>query len=149
MKSVTAFFATAALAAAVSTSCTTTGGPAKEPTAGELAFKNTIKPLLEHRCVHCHNDDKPLAGLNFQDRDGTMDPAKKFIVPGNPQESRLYLAVTLESAHPRVMPGDGWGITSEQKAAFKTWIDDGAPWSERRGGGIRKKDYRVDLEDYL
>ena len=137
---------------ATATSCTTTRPPEwrqaiLEP--GELAFQQTVKPLLEHRCVHCHSNKKPLAGLNFQDRSATLDLARGFIVPGKPQESRLHRAVTLEQAHPKVMPGDGWGITSEQKAAIETWILQGAPWPEGRSGRIRKKEYQVELEDYL
>ncbi len=149
MRRTARFLAVAAITAAACTSCTTTSSPGRAQAPGEIAFQRSIRPLLEHRCVHCHSDKKPLAGLNFQDRDGTLDPAKKFIVPGQPENSRFYHAVTRENAHPRVMPGDGWGITAEQKAAFKTWISDGAPWPKGRAGRIRKKTYRVDTEDYL
>ena len=147
MRRSTKFLLAATLAVAVS-SCTTTPPPG-EPAPGQAAFQGTVKPLLEHRCVHCHSNTKPIAGLNFQDREATLDPAKRFIVAGHPDDSRLYRAVTLEGAHPRVMPGDGWGITSDQKAAIKTWISEGAPWPEGRAGRIKKRTYKVDMEDYL
>lgn len=131
--------------------CATTGnrhrGGASSP--GEEAFFTTVKPLFENRCVWCHSNRLPNAALNFQDRAATLDPKLGFIVPGDPAKSRLYRAVTLEAAHPRVMPGDGWGITSEQKAAIKKWILEGAPWPDDRSGRIKRKPYRVDHEDYL
>ena len=140
----------AAVLAGAAGSCTTTGTPdARSSQPGQAAFATSVKPLFEHRCVHCHSDAKPLAGLNLQDRSGTLAPERRFIVPGKPEESRLYRAVTLENAHPNVMPGDGWGITGEQEAALKAWIAEGAPWPEGRSGRIRKKSYRIETDDYL
>ena len=149
MKGSRRFLAVAAITAAVCTSCTMTRNPGATQSPGELAFRRKVKPLLEHHCVHCHSDQKPLADLNFQKRATVLDPEKAFVVPGQAEDSRLYRAVSRENAHPRVMPGDGWGITSEQKAALKTWIEEGAPWPEGRAGRIRKKNYQVEIEDYL
>ena len=123
--------------------------PGQERDPGGAIFLSTVKPLIESRCVWCHSNQKPGAGLNFQDRVATLDPAAKFIVPGQPEASRVYRAVTQEASHPRVMPGDGWGITTAQKAAIKKWIEEGAAWPDDRSGRIRRKPYRVDHEDYL
>jgi hypothetical protein len=122
-----------------------TGAPRS---AGEEAFHSTVKPLFESRCVWCHGKRKTLAGLNLQDRSTSLDPALRFIVPGEPGQSRIYRAVTLESAHPNVMPGDGWGITRAQEAGLRDWIAAGAPWPEGSGGQIDRKPYRVDHDDY-
>jgi hypothetical protein len=132
-----------ALVSCATTARQTTGTP------GEVAFRSTVRPLFEHRCIHCHNDKKPLAGLNLQDRDGSLDPARRFIIPGDPQNSRIYRAVMQENAHPKVMPADGWGITKIQEDALKKWISEGAPWPEGRAGQLRKKTYRIERGDYL
>ena len=121
----------------------------KSGSFGEIAFANTVKPLIEKRCVWCHSNRKPLAGLNFQDRTSVQNPEMMFVVPGKPDQSRIYNAVTRENAHPRVMPGDGWGITGEQKAALKKWVESGAPWPEGKAGQIRHRRFQVDREDYL
>jgi len=145
-----------AFAALALAGCGTTGGGTDTPPdgaavplpAGEEAFHSTVKPLFESRCVWCHSKRKPLAGLNLQDRAASLDPTLRFIVPGEPDQSRIYRAVTLESAHPNVMPGDGWGITRAQEGALKEWISAGAPWPDGREGEIKKKPYRVDHDDY-
>jgi hypothetical protein len=143
------------LAAAALVACGTTKSTDIDPDgagaalpSGEEAFTTTVKPLFESRCVWCHGDDKTLAGLNLQDREASLDGALRFIVPGHPEQSRIYRAVTLEAAHPNTMPGDGWGITRSQEEALKNWIGAGAPWPEGREGQIIKKPYRVDHDDY-
>ena len=61
------------------------------------------------------------------------------VVVGKPAEDCFRVAGRGVVAH----------ITGEQKAAFKTWIEDGAPWPKSRAGRIHKKTYRVELDDYL
>ena len=136
-------------AACVVTACVTTDHRSGQSLApGEDEFLSTVKPLLESRCVWCHSNREASGGLNFQDRSATLDPQLAFVVPGDPDKSRLYRAVTHEAAHPRVMPGDGWGITGGQEAAIKDWIVAGAPWPVDRSGRIKRKPYRVDHDDY-
>lgn len=152
MKRLAQFTRTALLAAAAVAlaACATTGShPAPAPSSpAEEAFFTTVKPLIESRCVWCHSNRKPSAGLNFEDRGSTLATGSAFIVAGKPEESRIYRAVTLESAHPRVMPGDGWGITAAQGTAIKDWILGGAPWPDDRSARIKRKPYRVDHDDY-
>ena len=147
------------LAASALVACGTTKSadpdPAPDPgwdgatlVSGDEAFTSVVKPLFESRCVWCHGNAKALAGLNLQDRQASLDNALRFIVPGQPDESRIYRAVTLEAAHPNTMPGDGWGITQSQKDALHAWIITGAPWPEGPEGQIKKKPYRVDFDDY-
>ena len=128
--------------------CATVPKPAAATSKGELAFQSTVKPLFEKRCVWCHGNRKALGTLNLQDRAATLDPAKRFVVPGRPAESRIYQAITKASTHPRVMPADGWGITKDQETAIGDWIQNGAPWPEGSAGRIHRKSYQVDHDDY-
>ena len=136
--------ATLALAA-----CETTKEPEHSAKAAKksaaVAFQKTVKPLFQQRCVWCHHDGKPSGGLNFQQRDTVL----AFIVPGKPENSRLYLAVARPDSHPQVMPGDGWGISAKQRNALEVWINAGAPWPEGKKGEIVRKPYRVEMDDYL
>ena len=112
-------------------------------------FRDTVKPLFETRCVWCHNHRKPLGGLNLQDRPTVFESGRRFLVPGDPEASLLYRAVTREGMHPAAMPGDGWGLTAAEGRALERWIAAGAPWPRGRAGSIRKKPYRVNNDDYL
>lgn len=115
--------------------------------SGKDTFALAVKPLLEHRCVWCHNDEVAQGGLNFQDRASVFDSTRAFIVPGEPDKSEVYLAVTRGFKHPRVMPGDGWGISDHHRQALKQWIAEGASWPEGRRGTIKRKSYEVELDD--
>src|SRR3954470_7920274 len=68
--------------------------------AGEL-FLTKVGPLLKERCLACHGDDpKKLRGkLDLRTRDATLqggESGEPAVVPGKPEESPLYLAVTRE-----------------------------------------------------
>ena len=134
------------------TSCGTTQGSSTKTSGaktGQELFRSEVKPLIESRCVWCHSNRETRGGLNFQNRDLVLASPRRFIVPGNSSASLIYRAVTLDSAHPKVMPGDGWGISAEQAEALRKWIDAGAPWPEGRQGRLKRKPYRVGLDHYL
>lgn len=142
----------ALLAAAFFTpACTTTPDPPldSKSQASEKIFTSSVKPLFESRCSWCHSNELPQGGLNFQDKDSLVSSPRKFLVPGAPDKSLIYLALSRPGKHPQVMPGDGWGITAEQKSAIRTWIESGAYWPQGKKGTIRRKPYSVDFDDYL
>ncbi len=132
-------------------SCLSPGGKpgATSPGTGPDLFQASVKPLFEQRCVWCHSGELAHGGLNLQDRAATRDPSRGFLVPGKPSESGIYRALTLDAAHPKVMPGDGWGITLQQSAALRDWIAAGAPWPDDRSGRITRKPLRIDRDDFL
>lgn len=105
--------------------------------------------MLEHRCIHCHNDKKPNAGLNFQNPSILFATTEmgRFLDPGSPETSRIYMAILKPKTHPGAMPGDGWGIDPVDLQGFRTWIKQGAKWPEGEAGKLEVKDYRVNLDD--
>lgn len=135
----------------VAAGCASSPDFQKREVESEALFAGPVKDVLEHRCIHCHDAQRPSAGLNLQDRNTVFaqQALGPFVVPGEPKDSRLWLAVSQPDTHPRVMPGDGWGLTSTQRDAFERWITTGAYWPEDTAGQLQKKDYRVDIEDGL
>lgn len=138
------------ISALILTACAGLDGSTKVSEAkAETEFNTTVKPLFEHRCVWCHNDRDPKAGLNLQNRDIVFNSTSSFVVPGSPEKSSLYTAIGRHPQHLKAMPADGWKITTKQAEAIRNWIAGGAPWPEGSAGEIQKKNYRVDLDDYL
>nr|AYM52915.1 hypothetical protein [Sorangium cellulosum] len=123
-------------------------------------FHTTIRPIFEseiHRCSGCHAAPStgPQAGLSLGgdissadivaglvNKASTHGGQFKLVVPGNPDQSWLYLKVagTAGSAgcrpsgaatcNPGVMPQAADGrptVTSAELAALRQWIQDGAP----------------------
>jgi hypothetical protein len=114
-------------------------------------FDDTVKEVLEHRCIHCHHDSAINGGLNFQDRASVFASGGNgpFIVPGNPGKSKVWQAIFRPKTHPNTMPGDGWGLTQAQTKGFLEWIETGAYWPEGKAGKLKVRKYEIQLDDYL
>ncbi|MDX2035311.1 MAG: PSD1 and planctomycete cytochrome C domain-containing protein [Isosphaeraceae bacterium] len=98
------------------------------PTRADLDFfESKIRPILEDRCIECHNGDKKKGGLR-------LDVASAFraggdsgpiVVPGNPGSSRLIEVVGYDSD--LQMPPKA-KLPEAEIAALTQWVARGAPW---------------------
>lgn len=107
-------------------------------------FVKQIKPILADRCVECHNSETLLGELNLQSRELAFRKRKAgpAIVPGSPEKSMLYLALTLPAKDKKAMPATGHRIPKDEVATIRQWIVEGAKWPEGKDGAIsvqRKK----------
>ena len=94
---------------------------------------NTLVPLLQQYCVECHGTQEPEGGLSLESyedllKGGESGPA---LVAGNSGESRLVRALAgawgKTGKNQFMPPGKREHLKPEQIAAFKAWIDAGAP----------------------
>lgn len=103
---------------------------------GAISFNEDIRPILSDACFRCHGPDAGgrKAGLRLDSRQGataTLESGAIAIVPGDPEESELYLRVTAEDGAGRMPPpGSGKPLTESQAATLRRWIEQGAPWEE-------------------
>src|SRR5580698_5910635 len=81
-------------------------------------FEDKVAPVLIERCVQCHNSVKPMGAVRLT----TGTAASRVVVPGQPDKSKLYLAIESGS-----MPPNG-SLPKEQKDAIRDWILEGAKW---------------------
>ena len=103
----------------------TTGTPSQ---ADDL-FRDKVAPLLERRCLSCHNENDRKGEFSLQTRQDLRDSG--FVEPGKPDESRLLSVVVPESASlPPAMPKNADPLTDEEVAVLRQWISDGAKWPE-------------------
>ena len=94
----------------------------------EVTFARDIQPILEKSCWNCHSADVQLADLDLSTREAALRGGEHgaALVPGNPEQSRLYRMVAgLESI---TMPMDGSTLTPSEIATIKAWIEQGAQW---------------------
>jgi mono/diheme cytochrome c family protein len=100
-----------------------------EPAAGvqdTISFARDIQPILQGVCQRCHGEQQE-SGLDLRTRDGALKGGKHgpAMVPGRADQSRMYRRVAgLEQPS---MPRNGT-LTSQQIAAIRAWIDQGAHW---------------------
>ena len=95
--------------------------------ASLIHFREQIVPLLESRCLRCHEGDSPEGELSLTTRVGAIKGGASgpAIVPGQPDESPLLDAV---SGDEPAMPKEGPPLTEAEVASIREWIAAGAPW---------------------
>jgi mono/diheme cytochrome c family protein len=135
------FFASLALAGLLGSSLhAAPEAPASTPPApAQIDFASQVQPLLETKCLECHNPDKVKGDLlmNTQDamlKGGEGGPA---LVPGQPDKSEIIKRIILPKGHDDVMPPKGPPLTAQQIDVLKRWVADGAKWPQ--GLAIRHK----------
>ncbi len=107
-------------------------------------FVKQIKPILADRCVECHNSETIFGELNLQSRELAFRKRKlaPALVPGEPEKSMLYLALTLPPKDKKAMPATGHRIPKDEVSLIRQWIKEGAQWPEGKEGVVsvqRKK----------
>ena len=93
-------------------------------------FDQRVAPILERRCLGCHNEELKNGNISFLDREsllhgGTRGPA---IVPGNPAKS-LLLAALRHEGELQMPPGPP--LPAKEISILTTWVKRGAIWCER------------------
>ncbi len=106
-------------------------------------FDREIRPLLKKHCFECHGEKKQSSELRldakvFAFQGGYDGPA---IIASKSSDSPLYQRISNHDADQR-MPPKGDGLTSEQIALVKAWIDAGAVWPEDEADRAAANDKR-------
>lgn len=91
------------------------------------AFRRSVAPILERRCLSCHNDTDRKGGLSLASREqldkgGESGPV---VVAKRPDESALWQQVRGEKPE---MPKSGAPLTAAEAEAIRGWIAAGASW---------------------
>jgi hypothetical protein len=106
----------------------------------EKFFEDKIRPVLVERCYECHSQEKKKVKGKFRVDDFDVmlkggESGKRGIVPGKPDESELYLAISYTDKDtdnhdallmPPMKNGKPRKLPDEVVANFKKWIEDGA-----------------------
>jgi len=109
----------------------------------EDLFRDHIAPLLERRCLGCHNETDRKGDFSLQTQQHLHDSG--FIVPGMPGDSALLNAVVaLSSEEIPAMPKDGDPLPLDDVNLLRKWIASGAEWPE----GFRLTEPTVDNFDW-
>ncbi|MCC5929225.1 MAG: hypothetical protein JJU28_08280 [Cyclobacteriaceae bacterium] len=95
-----------------------------------LVFEYLIKPVLEQKCISCHNDEKIKGELRMLtvvqlQQGGASGPA---VVPGVPDQSLLIQRLHLPLEHDEHMPPKGKPQPRDREIALlEAWIKAGLP----------------------
>lgn len=95
-----------------------------------LADDEAAQRILVTHCASCHGAAK-MGGLDLRQREAMLQGGAHgaVVVPGKAAESRLYQAVLRNG--PLSMPPGKKGLSAEEIAVLRTWIDSGANWTKQ------------------
>ena len=94
-----------------------------------VTFERDILPVMAATCLNCHGEDVQLGKLDLRTRESALRGGEHgtAIVPGKAEQSRLFRMIA--GLDDPAMPLGLDPLTPGQIAAFRAWIDQGAPWS--------------------
>jgi hypothetical protein len=96
--------------------------------AANRHFLDRVQPLIESRCVSCHNSEKQKGGLRLDSREAMLKGGDggPSISPGHPEKSLLLHAVLHTKEELKMPPKEK--LSAKDIAVLERWIRDGAPW---------------------
>jgi mono/diheme cytochrome c family protein len=103
----------------------------------KIDYLKQVKPILAEYCYECHGTDekKRESELRLDRKDSAFADLGGYrtIVPGNPEDSELYLRISAEIPEERMPPYDaGTELSAEQIETLRKWIEQGAEWVDER-----------------
>ena len=88
-------------------------------------FERDVAPILEARCLSCHNEHETKGDLRLDLREYALGS----IEPAQPDKSTLIEQIS--GAEPE-MPKKAAPLSAEEVRTLREWVADGAPWPEGR-----------------
>ncbi|MFM7166097.1 MAG: DUF1553 domain-containing protein [Planctomycetaceae bacterium] len=93
-------------------------------------FEQQVAPLLERRCLSCHNSVDRRGNFSLQSAETLLQSG--HVVAGQPDDSQLLTVVTSQNGKPPEMPGSGPPLTDAEVLLLRRWIQQGAAWPAAR-----------------
>lgn len=106
--------------------------------SGPVDFTTHVRPILQAKCVMCHNHDALPGKVNLTSRDAARRTGALgvWIVPGKPDQSHFVTKVCDAPGALQAMPPVGQQITTDELAVLRKWIAEGASWPAGPSGWV-------------
>lgn len=110
----------------------------KAAKSGPVDFVAHVKPVLEAKCVMCHNRKALPGHMSLETRREAMlsGALGAYIVPGHPENSLLVANVHSAHQNVSVMPAVGERLTKDEYAIITKWVKEGAIWPSGKAGTL-------------
>jgi cytochrome c551/c552 len=92
-------------------------------------FDTRVFPILQKRCVPCHNNDLKNGGVSFLDRESLLVGGKRgpAVAPGKPEASVMIDALRHEG---ELQMPPGPKLPAKEIRVLTEWIRRGAVWGK-------------------
>lgn len=99
--------------------------------AEEVSYRLDVEPILQSRCVSCHQQDGDglkASGLDLSSYEGLMKGTKHgpIIVPGDPLVSNLNVLIEGRASASLRMPHNQRPLLRAQQDIIRDWVKQGA-----------------------
>ncbi|TVS00264.1 MAG: hypothetical protein EA406_00980 [Rhodospirillales bacterium] len=99
--------------------------------AEQVSFALDVRPILESRCVSCHQPGSAgyeESGLDLTSYEGLMAGTRHgpIVVPGDPVTSNLNVLIEGRAAPELLMPHDERPLLRHQQLIIRDWVRQGA-----------------------
>lgn len=93
-----------------------------------LMYVDLIQPILEKKCISCHNQETQRGGLNLSNIDSLKKGGDngQVLMSGNAFDSELFKRVTLAQNNSKFMPPKGEPLTYKEIKILEWWLNEGA-----------------------
>ena len=111
-------------------------------------YQDIIHPILDARCVSCHNPNKQKGDLLLTNQQNILAGGESgdVLIAGNADNSELYRRLVLPEDHDDHMPPSGRRpLTDEQISLIGWWISEGAPFEAT----VAEVNTETDVRDIL
>jgi mono/diheme cytochrome c family protein len=100
--------------------------------AAQVSFKDEVFPILQQRCVECHQPGGAgyeKSGLDMTSYESLMKGTKfgPMIIPGNVIESNLLAMIDRKTSPKLWMPHGKKQLSRCDRQAIRSWVAQGAP----------------------
>ena len=111
-------------------------------------FPDLIHPILEGKCLSCHNEKKQKGGIILTDSMSIMAGGDHgpILVPGQAASSELVEVLEKEMDDDEHMPPKGRvQLTTDEIEVIKWWVNSGAPFSKK----VSEVPQSGEVEEYI
>lgn len=92
-----------------------------------LLYADMIKPVLDQKCLSCHNNENKSGGLNLIHLDSMLMGGDNgdVLIAGNALKSEIFKRVTMNPNDRKYMPPNGLPLSYTEMLLIQEWINKG------------------------
>lgn len=97
-----------------------------------IVYSHLIQPVLDNKCVSCHNATTSNGNLRLDSPEGILKGGSHgtALVSGKPMESHLFERTILPQSSVKFMPPNGDPLTYSELKILEWWIKEGASFEQ-------------------
>ncbi|MDG1711505.1 MAG: hypothetical protein P8H51_04490 [Flavobacteriaceae bacterium] len=103
----------------------------ESPIDSIMVYKDIVQPLLNEKCVACHNNNVSRGGLNLSNIESIKKGGRSgaAFVSKNPSKSLIFKRIIFSQENEKFMPPTGIPFSYHEIQLVKWWIQEGANYT--------------------